>query len=451
LQANRLRVRIILWYVAIALAMLAVTVPLLVRFSVGEVADKDNLSARNAAQTVARSIGMHEAHGTSLEEASRYSLEPYRRGSIFVIVFDRSGKVIASTKPPASMERTPDLLLWFVPPMPPQRLVIRGGWIIVGSDSTAVRLAAERLRGTVAVLAIFALVGASLIGALVANQSLKPLLETTTSLERFAKGDFSPHAVKETDRSEFGRLAKAYNGAVKQITTAFAERDNREAQMRQFVADAGHQLRTPLTVVMANVNILISGDCTAEESQLMLAAMLHESRRMRALIDKLILLARLEHVQQPEIAVIDLAEIVEEAVLVGQAVGPGEVDVSVESRPLVRGNADEIKEALINVLENALKYSAANNVRVRLVRSNGEACITVTDRGRGIAASELPRIFDRFYRGSNAESIAGSGLGLTIAKKAVLRANGRIDVDSEERNGTTVLLRFPTEAIQEIS
>ena len=214
--------------------------------------------------------------------------------------------------------------------------------------------------------------------------------------------------------------------------------------MRQFVADAGHQLRTPLTVIMGNMSVLCTEDCPDEGTREVYTVMLHESRRMRAIIDKLILLARLEHVDRDKASVFNLADTVTSAVTSIQSLAPGSLVVSIEQRPWVRGNSVDVKEALINVLENAVKYGGAGNVRVQVSLRNGEARVIVKDQGNGIPAEDLKRIFDRFYRGSNVEGITGTGLGLTIAKSAIERAEGRIQIESTLHQGTEVSLTFPS-------
>src|SRR5579863_8223714 len=140
-------------------------------------------------------------------------------------------------------------------------------------------------------MALIALV----LGRYITNQALKPLIDVTQSLRRFSQGDFSPRPVVTSQRNEMGELATAFNAAADQVVAAFEERERNARHMRQFIADAGHELRTPLTVVMGYIDVLQRGAVTDRElATNILRTMGEESRRMRGLIEKLILLARLD-------------------------------------------------------------------------------------------------------------------------------------------------------------
>ena len=159
------------------------------------------------------------------------------------------------------------------------------------------------------VVAVVVIVASWRMALVVAANSLDPLLRTTAALNRFGNGDFTPANVSTNDTSEVGDLAKAYNRAIAQITRALDERAHASAEMRQFVADAGHQLRTPLTVVIGYLSSMAARNpCDADPAQL--AKMLNQSRRMKTLIDELIMLARLEHVAPLQETSVDVNRVV---------------------------------------------------------------------------------------------------------------------------------------------
>ncbi len=449
MRDNALRLRLIFWHVGVALAIFAITAFLVARVTMGGMAARENLIVQNARDEIVHLVDAQQAAGKTLPEIAPAITQRLAHSDLFVVVFDAAGKVLAGT--PAPLRSPPPHFaapLMLVSPSLPAQLKVRGGTILVGTQSRAMAAAAEKLGMVIGLLGIVALLGGVLVGVLVANQSLKPLLETTASLERFALGDFVSHRVKQTDRSEFSRLSRAYNAAVEQINRAFAERDQRERQMRQFVADAGHQLRTPLTVVMGYLTVLSTGDENASQARSFYAVMLEESRRMRGLIDRLILLARLEHGTNIPAERFDLAEVVKDAMASLNGMAASRFRLTVSDRPLVRGDSSEVREAILNVLENALKYGGVGEVEVSIKVAEGRARLEVRDHGAGIPSTDLPLIFDRFYRGGNALGSPGSGLGLTIAQRAVERAQGTMNVKTALGEGTTLTIMFPVSLIQ---
>ncbi len=149
-----------------------------------------------------------------------------------------------------------------------------------------------------------------LIGRYLADQALAPMIAVTGALQRFAAGDFAPQRIDTQDRSEVGELARAFNGAASQVAAAFDERRRVEEYIRQFVADASHELRTPLTVIRGYLDVLKRGAfADPVKRDRAFATLDTESARMRALIDKLVVLARLERPQPSELARVDVAAV----------------------------------------------------------------------------------------------------------------------------------------------
>lgn len=294
-----------------------------------------------------------------------------------------------------------------------------------------------------AVVAIVVIVAAWHIARVVASNSLDPLLRTTAALNRFGEGDFTPAAVSTTDTSEVGELVQAYNRAVAQITRALDERAKASAEMRQFVADAGHQLRTPLTVIMGYLSAMAARSPNGTDAEAV-PAMLGQSRRMKTLIDELILLARLEHVAPAGETVFDLNDVVRD-VPHGFSIEDQQrlqVELAGTAAP-VRAAASELREALTAVVDNALKYGGKRPITVGVQRSNGTCEVTVSDDGPGFSQADLSAAFDRFYRGAASEGIVGTGLGLSIAAKAVQRAGGAIELRNNDGAGAACIIRIP--------
>jgi two-component system, OmpR family, sensor kinase len=293
------------------------------------------------------------------------------------------------------------------------------------------------------VVAIAVIVVAWRIAVVVAANSLEPLLRTTAALSRFGEGDFTPATVSTNDTTEVGDLAQAYNRAVRQITRALDERAQASAEMRQFVADAGHQLRTPLTVVIGYLSSMAQRGLRESDSA-HVATMLAQSRRMKTLIDDLILLARLEHIAPLSETTFDVNDVAREL----PRAFPPEVQprlcIQLSAAPVnVQAAPAEFREALVALADNAIKYGGKGPVTVSVDRNGKECEIAVRDGGPGFTDEDISSAFDRFYRGSASQGTVGTGLGLAIAAKTVARARGIIDLCNLRGGGAECIIRLP--------
>ncbi|MGC1380172.1 MAG: HAMP domain-containing sensor histidine kinase [Candidatus Baltobacteraceae bacterium] len=282
-----------------------------------------------------------------------------------------------------------------------------------------------------------------LVARVLTRQALRPLDDVTRALERFASGDLTPQPIAADERHELASLATAYNGAIDQMERAFAARDRANASMRQFIADAGHQLRTPLTVVQGFIAILRRGgfDSPPDRDRI-LDTMNDQSRIMGSLIDKLILLERWEAPDvEPAVLPIDVGT------LVGDLVAPiadahPERSFAISTLPGILAAIDptELGYVVTNLTDNAVKYGLGE-ILVRVRAENNSAVIEVSDEGPGIPSTDAVRVFDRFYRGAQRD-VSGSGLGLAIVKRAVERANGTVALESSPR-GSHFIVHLP--------
>ncbi len=287
-------------------------------------------------------------------------------------------------------------------------------------------------------LVLFAALGL-LIGGYLARQALAPMIAVTGALQRFASGDFTPQRVTTRDRTEVGDLAQAFNGAAAQVAAAFDERRRVEEYIRQFVADAGHELRTPLTVIRGYLEVLQRGALNDPAKRARAFETLQtETSRMRALIEKLIVLARLERPEPSAPVRVNVAQVARNVVDLLRNVSPRpSITLDMDEEAFVLADENEIHEAIANLVDNARKYGEGAPIRVEIARADGVVITRVTDAGPGIPAGDRSHIFDRFYRGESRGEIEGSGLGLAIAAQAVSRAHGTLRL-LESRPGKTV-------------
>ena len=325
----------------------------------------------------------------------------------------------------------------------PLRVPIEGDVAFILPDVQRLNRAALAFFSALGAIVALIVIVAAIAARLLARAAMRPLIDVTLGLRRLAQGEFARHWIDTNERNPLGELAAAYNGAVDQVTAAIEERLETESEMRAFIADAGHELRTPLTVVTGYIDVLQKGAALdAPLAERIYASMKTESRRMRSLIDNLILLARLERLDPHGAVPIELEPFVKRVIA---AVAPLGSNVAFQSHAhdlVVTIDDAELHAAIANRIENALKYAPGTAVTVDLRAVGSEAEIVVEDTGSGMSAAALTHAFDRFYRGEDAAA-PGSGLGLSIAKRAVERARGTLTLASEPGEGVRATIRLP--------
>ncbi|MGW4894150.1 sensor histidine kinase [Kitasatospora sp. NPDC004240] len=263
---------------------------------------------------------------------------------------------------------------------------------------------------------------AGLAGRLVARSALRPVDRLTGVVEHIARTEEVGTTIPVHGNDEIARLSTSFNS----MSTALA--NSRERQTR-LIADAGHELRTPLTSLRTNVDLLIRSDDTgrplpAATRTKLLGNMKAQMQELTVLIGDLLQLSRPDSPRPGgTVAVVALHEIAERAVARARLRGPGLVFETVVEPWYVRGDAAALERAVINLLDNAVKYSpTAGVVEVRLQ----EGVLVVRDHGPGIPADELPYVFDRFWRSPSSRQLPGSGLGLSIVAQSVREAGGEV-------------------------
>jgi signal transduction histidine kinase len=219
-------------------------------------------------------------------------------------------------------------------------------------------------------------------------------------------------------------------------------------RQRRFVADASHEMRTPLAGIRATAEGALESDGSAAEMRSSLEAIVESTERMARLTDDLLLLARTDdRLLEPRLETFDLSVAVAEVLdAVRQASSAGRpAEVRLAPDLLVSGDAEGVRRAVANLIDNAYRYGGPEaTVQVTTRASDGDVVVEVADDGPGIPAADLSRIFDPFYRvRADASAPAGSGLGLAIARGIVERSGGSLSAASKVGAGTTFLLTLP--------
>jgi two-component system sensor histidine kinase MprB len=282
---------------------------------------------------------------------------------------------------------------------------------------------------------------AALLGLLVAGTAVKPLRRLTDASEHIARTRDLSSRMEPVRGDELGRLAASFNAMLDALQASMGALDASVDAQRQLVADASHELRTPVTSLRTNLEILQQqgAQMDAEEQRRMLGEVVEQTEELTLLINDLIELARGEE-PRPEQEEVRLDLLVSEVVERARRRAPA-TTFELDLEPtIISGVAARLERAVGNLVDNAVKYGRPGSpVAVRLRR--GE--LTVRDHGLGISSEDLPHVFDRFYRGAEARSRPGSGLGLAIVKQVAEQHGGSVWAESAPGGGTCMRLRLP--------
>ncbi len=315
------------------------------------------------------------------------------------------------------------------------------------SDVTGAYRAYQAFLQTLFLSGMVAVGGASVGGLLLIQQSLRPLQKISQVAANVSADDLQEaRLVLENPPLEVRRLADAFNAMLNRLSRSWS-------QEQQLLSNISHELRTPLAIVQGYLeSTLRRGDNLTETQTENLAVSLEETQRVVRLLKDLMDLTRAEigafHLQ---LETLSLNDCLREFVNFAQDLGPHPLQLDVPDQEVkVRVDRDRLKQILLNLVSNAMRYSAEQSpVVLRLRVANGMTEIQVQDQGVGIAAEHLPHIFDRFYCVSDARNRreGGIGLGLAITKALVENMRGQISVESQVEGGTTFTILFPLQSL----
>lgn len=292
----------------------------------------------------------------------------------------------------------------------------------------------SRLRWVLFMGTLVALVLAIVSGAVLARRALAPvrqIAKTAKSLEE--SSDLSRRVDYQGPMDELGHLAATFDHMLEHLDRVFKSQ-------RDFVADASHDLRSPLTVLQGNLDLL-KRDSSEEGRQQSIEAMGREINRMTAILNDLLLLAEVESDQENHTETIYLQEVLRQGLAQAQQLSANHTIVEDRVENLsVQGNRHRLGQMMANLVSNAIKYTPdEGTITLSLFQDGNWARLEVADTGIGIASEHLPHLFDRFYRVDKARSreAGGTGLGLAIVKGIAEQHGGKVTVESESGKGST--------------
>jgi two-component system, OmpR family, sensor histidine kinase MprB len=312
----------------------------------------------------------------------------------------------------------------------------KGRAIQLAQPLTEVDSLLSRLRLILALLDLGGIALAALLGRLVAGAAVLPLKRLTQATEHVALTRDLSGRIKSVGQDEIGRLARSFNAMLDALERSMGALDDSVHAQRQLVADASHELRTPVTSLRTNIELLqqADGGMDPDDRRRLLGDVVEQIEELTLLMNDLIELARGD---EPFVAAEDvrLDSLVGEVVERARRHSPAAEFELALAPTVVAGVPARLQRAIGNLIDNAIKYSPPHDP-VEIVLSGGE--LTVRDHGPGISAADLPHVFDRFYRGAEARGRPGSGLGLAIVRQVVDQQGGSV---SAERTGGGTLMR----------
>jgi signal transduction histidine kinase len=312
--------------------------------------------------------------------------------------------------------------------------------VVTAVDLAAVDASNAELRTALSLLALVAVGVGAAGGSAIAGSALRPIARMTETAAEIARSrDFSRRVRVDGDgEDELVQLGITFDQMLASLQDA-------HRQQQRFVGDVSHELRTPLTTIRGNAELLAAGETDPAEQRVAIEQIRRETERLSRLVDELLVLARADAVEEFVPRPAQLDEVLMEAFAELQVVARRRLRVNAIDAVTVSGERDRLKQLVLVLLDNALRYTPDGTVDVSIADDGSDAVLRVEDNGIGIALTELPHIFERFYRGEGARRIdtSGSGLGLPIARWIVERHGGQIRIDARRPRGTLVTVRIP--------
>ncbi|PZR96655.1 MAG: sensor histidine kinase [Candidatus Chloroheliales bacterium] len=467
-----IRLRLVLLYSGFLAVIVTVLCLAVYGFFAKNLSDSVDDTLRSRIQAVVQSSTLRDVYGTlqvDVPAADAFSSE-----SVYVEVLDLEGRIarVSSNlagnllpisdsafnaaahqgKETWSNQTLPNgtVLRMLTSPLQLPRVAEPSGAIIVAESLEPMKATLRSLALVLIISGVAAVLLSVLLGWFVTRRALTPIAAVTATAHNIELSqDLSQRIPERKVNDEVGQLANTFNRMLDRLQTAFAFQ-------QRFVADSSHELRTPLTVIKGNASLLRHVDDPAERDEA-LRAIENEANRMSRIVDDLLLLAQLDNpsptavqdsgrLKRPvELDTLLLDTFKQARVMAGSR----RVSFGHEDTATVLGDPDQLKQLLLNLVDNAVKYTPEEgSITLSLYRDNGWAVLEVADTGVGISQQDLPHIWERFYRVDKVRSreAGGTGLGLPIVRSIAFAHGGSVAAYSEPGQGSIFRVWLPLAA-----
>ncbi|MGW0522747.1 sensor histidine kinase [Crossiella sp. NPDC003009] len=327
-----------------------------------------------------------------------------------------------------------------------ERLAERGPILVVAMRTAATDELINRAANVAIISSLVALALLALLSAPAVRRGLRPLAAISATAAAIGSGDLSRRVAGAGERTEVGRLGTALNAMLAQLETAFAQRSAAVERLRRFVADASHELRTPIATIRGYAELFRRGAAgRPDDLALVMRRIESEAERMGVLVDELLLLARLDQGRPLEREPVELTALVADAVADANTAPGHDFRLDAGGPVTMLGDADRLRQVLGNLLDNVRKHTPPGTAAtVRVTTEAGRVVLTVADTGPGIGESARAKVFERFYRGESARAEhGGAGLGLSIVDSVVAGHGGSVSVHNGPSGGAVFRVSLP--------
>ena len=454
-RPRTLRVRLTAWHVAVMVVVLAIYVTAILL-----------IVTRNASRALDARLrsDFRWAAGMAQQEPdgslSWFEGDPWSEDSPWLQVWAADGSLVYRTAvarrlPVPASETLLDRVDGRIVSVPsePAPFRVLGRRITIGDEPVVAQVGRSEalMRQDIAELALVLLLGlplsvvaAGLGGYYLARRALAPLARMTERARAITASRLGDRLPIDDPRDELGRLAVVFNETLGRLEASFTE-------MRRFTANVSHELRTPLTAIRSVGEVGLREPRGAASYRAVVESMLEEADRLSCLVDQLLTVSRTDGGERMRPASIELADLADDVAahlgVLAEEKGQSIVVVR-DGRPTCQGDHIVLRQALINLVDNAIKYTpSGGRIEVRVGAADAGAVVEVCDNGPGVPARQAPRLFDRLYRGEECDAAGagsadgnGAGLGLAIARWAVEANHGRLSY--ERPNGTGSIFRI---------
>ena len=449
-RSHSVRVQLTLWYVAAMTLVLAVYAGAILAYVGRSASQLLNQQLRNDFQWATVMVEQTPEGGITWNGEETIEEHPWLQ------VWDSQGRLlfrndVALEQPQVGLDLAnlgDDEIASVATTGIPLRVLSRRGEIFGSPVVIQVGRSEQAMRDQVRTVALILLLGlplavatAGLGGYILARRALTPIERMTERAETITAERLSDRLPVSNPDNEMGRLATVFNATLGRLQESFD-------QMRRFTSDVSHELRTPLTAIRSVGEVGLRGKREEGEYRAIIGSMLEEVDRLAVLVDRLLTLSRAETGQATlaiePIPLKELADTVVSDLAVLAEEKSQQVVVEAHGSPRGVGDRLMVRQALINLVDNAIKFAPAGSaIVIRVAESNGGATVDVIDRGPGVPAAARAHIFDRFFRATGSADTIGTGLGLSISRSAVETAGGTLTLERTGEQGSTFRITLP--------
>ena len=463
------RARLTLWYVSLLAATLVVSIALIYVLLARALYVRVDDTLHAVVQIAHTSLANDLNEGQDAADAARSTASELASRQMLIAIYDAGGRLLAEAGreddiairlPPVDQIPFDDDLMQTIVEADDlddrHRLAMRKVTIptfdveftvVAGTSLEPTDEELESLRGILLYLIPLSLIGAGIGGWFLAGRSLSPVVAMADRARQIGVENLGERLPVANPRDELGRLAETFNGLLSRLEASMI-------QQRQFMADASHELRTPVTTARTASSVALQQPRRAEaEYRETLDIVEQEMARLSRIVDDMFTLARADAGSYPmRTTPMYLDEVMEEVVRALRVVAATR-NVTISEKTLhpapLNGDEDLIRRLILNILDNAVRYAPSNSVvRVALDRSGAHYAISVSDDGPGIAPEIQPRIFERFYRVDPARghgADGGAGLGLALARWIARAHGGDVTLATSSSVGSTFVITLPAQ------